>query len=42
MTCLFADTKFEHEDLYRFLRETVEDFGVRMVTVAARRLKAQI
>lgn len=34
VTCLFADTKFEHEDLYRFLRETIEDFGVRLVTVA--------
>lgn len=34
VTLLFADTKMEDEDLYRFLRETVDQFGCELVTIA--------
>lgn len=34
VTLLFADTKTEDEDLYRFLPEAAADIGARLVTVA--------
>jgi 3'-phosphoadenosine 5'-phosphosulfate sulfotransferase (PAPS reductase)/FAD synthetase len=33
MTLLFADTNMEDEDLYRFVKETVEDLGCELVTL---------
>ena len=33
VTLLFADTKFEDIDLYRFLQETSEQFGIPVTTL---------
>ena len=42
MLLLFADTRMEDEDLYRFLNETVEEMGVELIRLADGRTPWQV